>query len=88
MCLRDRGYNGETSDPLYKHWPFFLGRRANTGNTYGVYYDTLAECTFDFGQEFDNYHDFYRATEIADGDLDYYVIAGPDAATALSLRHI
>ncbi|HPT55801.1 MAG TPA: glycoside hydrolase family 31 protein, partial [Casimicrobium sp.] len=78
------GYNGETSDPLYKHWPFFLGRRANTGSTYGVYYDTLAECTFDFGQEFDNYHDFYRATEIADGDLDYYVIAGPDAATALA----
>ena len=78
------GYNGETSDPLYKHWPFFLGRRADTGSTYGVYYDTLAECTFDFGQEFDNYHDFYRATEIADGDLDYYVIAGPNVGTALA----
>lgn len=78
------GYNGETSDPLYKHWPFFLGRRADTGSTYGIYYDTLAECTFDFGQEFDNYHDFYRATEIYDGDLDYYVIAGPDAAAALA----
>ena len=78
------GYNGETSDPLYKHWPFFLGRRADTGSTYGLYYDTLAECTFDFGLEFDNYHDFYRATEIADGDLDYYVIAGPDVAGALT----
>ena len=78
------GYNGETSDPLYKHWPFFVGRRADTGSTYGVYYDTLAECTFDFGQEFDNYHDFYRATEIADGDLDYYVIAGPDVSAALA----
>ena len=64
------GYNGEASDPLYKHWPFFIGRRADTGSAYGIYYDTLAECTFDFGQEFDNYHDFYRATEIADGDLD------------------
>ena len=78
------GYNGETSDPLYKHWPFFIGRRADTGSTYGVYYDTLAECSFDFGQEFDNYHDFYRATEIADGDLDYYVIAGPDVGAALA----
>ena len=78
------GYNGETSDPLYKHWPFFIGRRADTGSTYGVYYDTLAECTFDFGQEFDNYHDFYRASEIADGDLDYYVIAGPDVSGALA----
>jgi alpha-glucosidase len=78
------GYNGETSDPLYKHWPFFMGRRADTGSAYGVYYDTLAECTFDFGQEYDNYHGFYRATEIADGDLDYYVIAGPDVAGALA----
>ena len=78
------GYNGETSDPLYKHWPFFLGRRADTGSTYGIYYDTLAECTFDFGQEYDNYHDFYRATEIADGDLDYYVLAGPDVSAALA----
>jgi alpha-glucosidase len=78
------GYNGETSDPLYKHWPFFIGRRADTGSAYGVYYDTLAECAFDFGQEYDNYHGFYRATEIADGDLDYYVIAGPDVAAALS----
>ena len=78
------GYNGETSDPLYKHWPFFIGRRADSGSAYGVYYDTLAECSFDFGQEFDNYHGFYRATEIADGDLDYYVIAGPDVAGALA----
>lgn len=78
------GYNGETSDPLYKHWPFFLGRRADSGSTYGIYYDTLAECTFDFGQEYDNYHDFYRSTEIADGDLDYYVLAGPDVPAALA----
>jgi alpha-glucosidase len=78
------GYNGETSDPLYKHWPFFLGRRADTGISYGIYYDTLAECAFDFGQEYDNYHGFYRATEIADGDLDYYVVAGPDVASALA----
>lgn len=78
------GYNGETSDPLYKQWPFFLGRRSDTGSAYGVYYDTLAECTFDFGQEFDNYHGFYRLTEIADGDVDYYIIAGPDISNALA----
>jgi alpha-glucosidase len=78
------GYNGENSDPLYKHWPFFIGRRADSGACYGVFYDTLAECTFDFGQEFDNYHGFYRATEIADGDLDCYVLAGPDVAGAVT----
>ena len=78
------GYNGETSDPLYKHWPFFVGRRRDSGLCYGVYYDTLSETTFDFGQEFDNYHGFYRSTDIADGDLDYYVLAGPDVPGALA----
>jgi alpha-glucosidase len=78
------GYNGESSDPLYKHWPFFLGRRRDTALCYGVYYDTLSEATFDFGQEFDNYHGFYRSTDIADGDLDMYVMAGPDVASALA----
>ena len=77
------GYNGETSDPLYKHWPFFLGRRRDSAVCYGVYYDTLSEATFDFGQEFDNYHGFYRSTDIADGDLDFYVFAGPDLRGAL-----
>ena len=78
------GYNGETSDPLYKHWPFFLGRRRDSAVCYGVYYDTLSTTTFDFGQEFDNYHGFYRSTDIADGDLDFYVFAGPDLGDALA----
>jgi alpha-glucosidase len=78
------GYNGESSDPLYKHWPFFLGRRRDSGLCYGVYYDTLSDTTFDFGQEFDNYHGFYRSTDIADGDLDFYVFAGPDLPAALA----
>lgn len=78
------GYNGETSDPLYKHWPMFLGRRRDSGLCYGMYYDTLSPTTFDCGQEFDNYHGFYRSTDIADGDLDCYVMAGPDLPAALA----
>jgi alpha-glucosidase len=74
------GYDAASSDPLYKHWPFFIGRRADSGACYGVYYDTLSESTFDFGQEYDNYHGFYRSTEIADGDLDLWFIAGPSIA--------
>ena len=74
----------ETSDPLYKHWPFFLGRRCDSGAVFGLYYDTLAECTFDFGQEHDNYHGFYRSVEIADGDLDGFVFAGPGLPAALA----
>jgi alpha-glucosidase len=76
------GYDAKTGDPLYKHWPFFLDHHA--GNACGLYYDTLAECTFDFGAEHDNYHGRYRATEIADGDLDLYVFAGPSLRDALA----
>jgi alpha-glucosidase len=72
------GYDAKTSDPLYKHWPFFLGRRADANAWYGVYYDTLSEATFDFGQEFDNYHGFYRSTAIEDGDLDLWFVPGPE----------
>jgi alpha-glucosidase len=78
------GYDARTGDPLYKHWPFFLDHRADLGAACGVYYDTLAECTFDFGAEHDNYHGRYRATEIADGDLDCFVFAGPSLREALA----
>lgn len=76
------GYDAKTGDPLYKHWPFFLDH--HSGHACGLYYDTLAECTFDFGAEHDNYHGRYRATEIADGDLDCYVFAGPSLREALA----
>jgi alpha-glucosidase len=71
------GYNGETSDPLYKHWPFLLGRDGDSATSYGLFYDTLASTTFDLGCEYDNYHGFYRYAEIDDGDLDYYLFVGP-----------
>ncbi|MEO7760444.1 MAG: glycoside hydrolase family 31 protein, partial [Casimicrobiaceae bacterium] len=71
------GHNGETSDPLYKHWPFYIGRDPKSGIAYGMFYDTQSTCTFDFGAEYDNYHGFYSTTEIDDGDLDYYMFMGP-----------
>ena len=69
------GYDPEHGDPLYKHWPFVLSRTSN-GQWMGLYYDTLATCTFDLGCEHDNYHEFYRYVDIDDGDLDYYLMQG------------
>jgi len=71
------GYDAETSDPLYKHWPFMIGRDGASGVAYGLFYDTLAPMVFDFGCEYDNYHGFYRYAEIDHGDLDYYLFVGP-----------
>ncbi len=75
LALDALGYDPQRGDPLYKHWPFVM-TRTKEGLWYGVYYDTLAACTFDLGAEHDNYHELYRYVEIDDGDLDYYFIAG------------
>ena len=77
LALDALGYDARTSDPLYKHWPFVIGRDAQSGIAYGLFYDTLAPATFDLGCEYDNYHGFYRYAEIDDGDLDYYLFVGP-----------
>jgi len=77
LALDALGYDARTSDPLYKHWPFVIGRDGVSGAWYGIFYDTLAPATFDLGCEYDNYHGFYRYVEIDDGDLDYYLFVGP-----------
>jgi alpha-glucosidase len=82
LAMDSLGYDPEHGDPLYKHWPFVLSRTPN-GRWLGVYYDTLASCTFDFGCEHDNYHDFYRYVDIDDGELDYYVMVGNTPAEVL-----
>ena len=71
------GYDAETSDPLYKAIPYFLVADAE-GCCHSEFYDTNAEASFDFGREMDNYHFWYRHVIAESGDLDRWVIAGPD----------
>jgi alpha-glucosidase len=70
------GYNARTTDPLYKHIPYYLTWKSKTKIAYGIFYDTLADCTFDLGRELDNYHGHYRYFVADYGDLDYYFIGG------------
>ncbi len=44
------GYNAETTDPLYKHWPYYQVRSA-AGAHYGVFYDNLNTARFNMGNE-------------------------------------
>jgi alpha-glucosidase len=79
------GYDARTSDPLYKHIPFYITRRPGSGSSvaglcFGLFYDTLSDCVFDFGCEHSNYHGPYRSFQAAHGDLDLYVLAGPGVA--------
>lgn len=77
------GYDPQRGDPLYKHWPFLMTRTVD-GLWTGIYYDTLSACTFDLGCEHDNYHGFFRTTEIDDGDLDYYLMVGKTPAEVVA----
>lgn len=77
------GYDPQTGDPLYKHWPFLLSRTLD-GLWLGAYYDTLATCTFDLGCEHDNYHGLFRSVDIDDGDLDCYLMMGQTPAQVLA----
>lgn len=70
------GYDASSTDPLYKHIPFYITRTPQNVS-YGLFYDNLASCWFDLGNELDNYHVKYRSYRAEDGDLDFYFILGP-----------
>lgn len=70
------GYDSRSSDPLYKHFPFLIEERS--GVYHGLFYDNLATCTIDLGQEIDNYHGPFTSYRAEDGDLDFYLILGPE----------
>ena len=62
----------ESSDPLYKTIPFFIGLR--NGMAYGLFFDNTYRSVFDFGKESPDYFSFGAEG----GELNYYFIAGPD----------
>jgi alpha-glucosidase len=65
------GYT-ESSDPIYKTIPFFLGLRK--GSAYGLFFDNTYRSSFDFGKESQQYFSFGAEG----GELNYYFFAGPD----------
>ena len=62
----------ESSDPLYKTIPFFIGARK--GTAYGVFFDNTYRSSFDFGKESPDYFSFGAEG----GELNYYFFAGPE----------
>jgi alpha-glucosidase len=68
----------ESTDPLYKDLPFFLGVRKNT--TYGIFLDNTYRSSFDFGKESRDAYSFGSEG----GELNYYFFYGPDAKRVVS----
>lgn len=68
------GYDAETSDPLYKHVPFYMCE--NSVGCYGIYYDTSDSAVMDFGREINNYYPAFKFFKSDDDCLVYYVFFG------------
>ena len=62
----------ESTDPLYKAIPFFIGLRK--GGAYGIFLDNTWRSWFDFGKQARSSYSFGSDG----GQLDYYFIAGPE----------
>ncbi|MBK9705141.1 MAG: hypothetical protein IPO75_17830 [Betaproteobacteria bacterium] len=83
LAMDSLGYDPHTATRSTNTGRSVLSRSAH-GAWCGIYYDTLAACTFDLGNEHDNYHGLYRHVEIDDGDLDYYVMTGATPAAVIA----
>jgi alpha-glucosidase len=62
----------ESTDPIYKSIPFFIGFRA--GKSYGLLLDNTWRSSFDFGKEVRDSYSFGAEG----GPIDYYFIQGPE----------
>ncbi|MEO1286246.1 MAG: glycoside hydrolase family 31 protein [Chloroflexota bacterium] len=74
------GYSARISDPLYKHWSFYITLNAETNIAYGLLYDNLSTTIFNMGLERHAMYGEYRQYHALDGDIDYYFIYGPTVA--------
>lgn len=62
----------ESTDPIYKTIPFFLGLLE--GKAYGIFFDNTYRSNFNFGLESPDFYSFGSEG----GELNYYYLAGPD----------
>lgn len=72
------GYDASSTDPLYKHWPIYITFLPERKIAYALIYDNLSDTVFDMGREIDAYHGDYRYYQAAGGDVEYYLVYGPD----------
>jgi len=86
-CLQSDalGYDAECSDPLYKHGPFMIV--SNRHASAGLFYDSLAEMTFDLGAEHSNYFPRFRHVDMQEKGMVFYVLAGPKVADVVPRLH-
>lgn len=68
------GYDASSTDPLYKHIPFYICE--NSVGSFGIFYDTSDTSYFDLGNEINNYYSPYKYFKTEDDALVYYLFFG------------
>lgn len=69
----------ESTDPLYKSIPFFVGLRG--GKSYGLFLDNTFRTSFDFGKSERDAYSFGAD----DGPIDYWFVYGPHPKRVIEL---
>ncbi|BBN18320.1 protein MpGH31.5 [Marchantia polymorpha subsp. ruderalis] len=75
------GYDAETTDPLYKHCPFYITLSKKSRIAYGLFYQNMSRTVLDLGAEIDALRGPYRYYHAESGPLDYYMCLGPSVQT-------
>lgn len=80
------GYDASSTDPLYKHIPFYICE--NAVGCYGIFYDTSDTSYIDFGKEINNYYEPYKYFKTNDDCLVYYIFFGTKLSVLQQFAHL
>ena len=84
MCPKDAiGHDPETGDPLYKHIPFYIRINENVQKAVGLFYNNSYDAAFDMCNEISGYWERYSYYQVDGGDIDLFLINGPDMPAVL-----
>lgn len=77
------GFDPEIGEPLYKHIPFYIRVNENRLHALGLFYNNSYDAVFDMGNERSGYWDSYCYYQADGGDIDLFLINGPDMASVI-----
>ena len=72
------GYDPVRCDTMYKHIPFYIRLRRRDARALGVFYNNFYESVFNLGREKSNYWPRYSYWQADGGEIDLFLMAGPD----------
>lgn len=77
------GHDPEHGDPMYKHIPFYIRVNEKNLHAVGLFYHNSYDSVFDMGQELSGYWDRYCYYQTDGGDVDLFLINGPEMASVI-----